>query len=316
MNWKVPVILDTDIGIDMDDTWALGLLLQCQELDLQLITTATGDTEYRTKIAAKFVDAAGYTVPIGIGKPTAYEVKPQEQWVKDYDLFLYSGGEIYKDGVGALIDVVRNSPEPVTIVCIGPLTNIAEALDRCPAIADNAKIVSMAGSIKKDVHGIDGKVAEWNIAQDIRAAQKVFSAKWPISITPLDTCGMVILRGEDYQKVHCSPNMIPQLIMQNYEVWDKAYGLNKFKIESSVLYDTVAVHMACRHDYLRMEALKLEITDDGYMQEDERGKEILCALEWNDLIAFESYLIEKLIGNLEVDCKEIDRSGSYTAGYN
>ena len=52
-NKPIPVILDTDIGTDVDDVWALVFLLCCPELDLKLVTTSTGDTEYRARIAAK-----------------------------------------------------------------------------------------------------------------------------------------------------------------------------------------------------------------------------------------------------------------------
>ena len=48
----IPVILDTDIGLDVDDVWALVFLLRCPELDVKLITTATGDTRYRARLVA------------------------------------------------------------------------------------------------------------------------------------------------------------------------------------------------------------------------------------------------------------------------
>ena len=56
---KKPVILDTDIGIDIDDTWALAMLLNSPELDLRLVSVATGDAAYRARLAAKFLDRAG-----------------------------------------------------------------------------------------------------------------------------------------------------------------------------------------------------------------------------------------------------------------
>ena len=52
---KIPVILDTDIGTDIDDTWALAMLLNCQELAPKLVVTVAGDTVYRTHLSAKFL---------------------------------------------------------------------------------------------------------------------------------------------------------------------------------------------------------------------------------------------------------------------
>ena len=65
---KIPVILDTDIGFDIDDTWALGLLLKCPELDVKLITTSSDNTPIKAKLVAKFLEIVGRTdIPIGIG---------------------------------------------------------------------------------------------------------------------------------------------------------------------------------------------------------------------------------------------------------
>jgi len=65
---KIPVILDTDIGLDIDDIWALGLLLSCPELDVRLITTTSGNTIIKAKLVAKFLEIADRTdIPIGIG---------------------------------------------------------------------------------------------------------------------------------------------------------------------------------------------------------------------------------------------------------
>ena len=57
----IPVILDTDIGLDVDDIWALAHLLNCPELDVKLITTCTGDTAYRAALVAKMLELAGRT---------------------------------------------------------------------------------------------------------------------------------------------------------------------------------------------------------------------------------------------------------------
>jgi len=65
---RIPVILDTDIGTDIDDTWALALLLRCPELDVRLVVSDTGNTEYRAAIIARLLEVAGRTdIPVGIG---------------------------------------------------------------------------------------------------------------------------------------------------------------------------------------------------------------------------------------------------------
>ncbi|HGJ64936.1 TPA: nucleoside hydrolase, partial [bacterium] len=87
---KIPVILDTDIGGDIDDTWALAMMLKSPELDIKLIVTDTGNTTYRAKVVAKMLEIAKRTdIPIGIGLHLSDDEGGQADWVKDYDLDSY-----------------------------------------------------------------------------------------------------------------------------------------------------------------------------------------------------------------------------------
>ena len=147
---KIPVILDTDICDDIDDTWALIMLLQSPEFDIKLITTSVGDTTARTKVVAKILQEAGRTdIPIGAGIAVGDMKRGhgQDGWVKDFDLSKYAG-KIYPDGVQAMIDTIMRSKEPITLIAIGPLPNVAAALEREPNIAKKARFVGMFGSIR------------------------------------------------------------------------------------------------------------------------------------------------------------------------
>ena len=67
---RKPLIIDTDIGGDVDDTWTLGMLFRSDAVELKGITTETGDPLYRAALCAKLVETAGLApVPIGLGKP-------------------------------------------------------------------------------------------------------------------------------------------------------------------------------------------------------------------------------------------------------
>ena len=125
---KIPVILDTDIGSDIDDTWALIMMLNSPELDIKLITSTTGNTVERAKIIAKLLEISGHTeIPIGIGVNPDNHVCNQAAWVKDYNLADYPG-QIYDDGVQAITETIMSSQKEITLICIGPLPNIGEAL--------------------------------------------------------------------------------------------------------------------------------------------------------------------------------------------
>ncbi|HPD17125.1 MAG TPA: nucleoside hydrolase [Planctomycetota bacterium] len=295
---KIPVILDTDIGGDIDDTWALALLLKSPELDLKMVVTDTGDTVYRAKIAAKLLEVAKRTdVPVAVGIKQRPHGAPQAPWVADYDLAKYPG-KVHEDGVTALIDMIMASPQPITLICIGPVPNIQAALARQPEIAKKARFVGMHGSVRKGYNGGPKPQPEYNVKQDVKACQAVFTAAWPMTITPLDTCGIVHLRGDKYRKVAESDDPIARAVIENYRIWWRAGNPNKpEKIDaSSTLFDTVAIYLAFATELLNMERLSILVTDDGMTREDPQGKAMDCAMSWKDLGKFEDLLVERLTG--------------------
>jgi len=297
----IPVILDTDIGDDIDDTWALGLLLKSPELDLKLVVGDRGAAQYRARLLAKLLERAGRTdVHVGIGLDVEpHEDGRQAKWVADYDLKKYPG-KVLTNGVQALIDMIMNSPKPVTLICIGPVPNIAEALKREPGIAKNARFVGMYGSVRIGYNGAKKPAAEWNVRCNPKACQAAFTAPWDMTITPLDTCGLVTLTGRKYQRVRNSQDRIAADIIANYRVWVAAtpnFPANMADTRSSTLYDAVAVYLAIRQDLCVMEKLRLRITDDGFTVIDPSAKEINVATSWKDLGGFEDWMVERLAGN-------------------
>ena len=188
-----PLILDTDIGDDIDDTWAMLLLLRMPALDVQLAVGDFGNALYRARLLAKLLEVTARTdIPIGIGLGKENNPGNQSDWLGNYRLADFPG-TLHEDGVQAIIDTVMGSAEPVTLLCLGPVPNIAEALRREPRIADNAHVVGMYGSIDIGYDGEPGAVAEWNVRSDPASLQAVFRAPWNITITPLDTCGLLSL---------------------------------------------------------------------------------------------------------------------------
>jgi inosine-uridine nucleoside N-ribohydrolase len=296
---RIPVILDTDIGDDIDDTWALGLLLQCPELDLKLVVGDYGRSQYRARLLAKLLVEMGRpSIPIGVGMevPGVGGVESQGKWLGDYDLKSYPG-KVHADGVQALVDAIMQSPEPVTLIAIGPLPNIAAALAREPRMAQRARFVGMHGSVRRGYGGSTNVAAEWNVKCDPRAAQQVFSAPWEMVITPLDTCGVLDLYGEQYARVRDSSARVARTVMANYQVWAAArsdLAPKQIRERSSTLFDCVAVYLAIKEDYCRMEPLELRVTDDGFMRLDPAGKTVSTATAWQDLQGFREWFVRRL----------------------
>ena len=293
---RIPVIFDTDIGGDIDDTWALVMLLRSPELDVKLITTTFGQAEYRTKIIAKLLTIAGRTdIPIGMGTGVREEKKNQEAWVKNYDLKSYAG-KIHQNGVQAMIDVINASPQPVSLISVGPSFTIADMVTRQPEIAAKAIFVGMQGSVRKGYNG--GAISpECNVVNNVPGAKKALLAPWKQTIiTPLDTCGLVRLKGEKFQKLRDSQDVLIKALMENYRIWAKKTKVDELKA-SSVLFDTVAVYLAYpgAKSLVTMEELSIGVTDDGFTKIDPAGAKMTVATDWKDLNEFENFLIKRLL---------------------
>jgi inosine-uridine nucleoside N-ribohydrolase len=296
---RTPVILDTDIGDDIDDTWALGLLLRSPELDLKLVVGDQGRALYRARLLAKFLEVAGRSdVPVGVGlESNRTGDGPQAEWVKSYDLKKYPG-KVHADGVQAIIDIIMESAQPVTLIAIGPLPNLAAALERQPRIAERARFVGMHGSVRLGYGGSQKPAAEYNVKADAKACQKVFTAPWAITITPLDTCGLVQLDGALYRRMREAKSPIAKAVIENYCLWDASKnksGKGKASdTRSSILFDTVAVYLALSEQLLKMEDLNLRVTGDGFTVIDSAAKKMAVATEWRDLEGFKVFLVDRL----------------------
>jgi len=291
---RIPVILDTDIGDDIDDTWALAFLLKSPEIDLKLVVGDNYKALYRARIIAKFLQAAGQTdLPVGIGlKPEDKAGGGQSKWVETYDLASYPG-KVHPDGVQAIIDTIMSSPTPVTLLAIGPVPNLAEALRRQPDIAKRARFVGMHGAVRKGYDGNPKPAAEYNVKQDAKSCQAVFTAPWDMTITPLDTCGLVRLRDAKYAKVRDSNDPIAKALIENYRIW---CGNDPKRADSgsSILFDTVAAYLCFSNQLLKMEQLSIRVTDDGMTVIDPQGKPMNVATSWSDMAAFEDLLAQRL----------------------
>jgi inosine-uridine nucleoside N-ribohydrolase len=288
----IPVILDTDIGDDIDDTWALLMILGCPELDLRLIVTDFGNTPERTRLVAKILEHAGRTdIPIGTGVKTSENTLNQQSWTQGYDVSQYPG-TIIEDGVGAMVDWIGRAGTPPVLLTIGPIPNIGVALERAPEIAERTRIVAMAGSVYVGYGDKPERDKECNVVNSPKEWQAAFRAPWEITFVPLDSCGMVKLEGDAYRQVAESEHPFARTVIANYKQW--ANRPSDEPEASSILFDTVAAHAAFDESVFEVSEIGIEVTDDGYTVPDESGRAVRCVLGWRDYPRFEGKLIESL----------------------
>jgi inosine-uridine nucleoside N-ribohydrolase len=197
-----------------------------------------------------------------------------------------------------------NSQEKVTIIAIGPLTNIAEALRREPDITRNARLVAMAGSVFGGLRDPHAAEPEYNVLLDTAAARLALGAAWDVLLVPLDSCGAVVLDGERYESLRSSVDPICKLILSSYREWEDAavepgvfdwvgYAPGMSRSRSTILFDTVAVYGAYSEALLRTETLPIQVGDDGTTTVVAGAPEIRVAVEC-DLPRFLDHLDGRL----------------------
>jgi purine nucleosidase len=184
------VILDTDIGDDIDDTFAVALALRSPELQILGITTTFGDTETRAKLLDRFLAEAGRPeIPVAAGVPTAPKGTFTQRRYAESGHFAKPS---HPDAVAFLLDQIRRSPGQITLIAIGPLMNVGAAIDKDPVTFRKLKrVILMGGSIKRGYGDLGfgpptPPQPEWNILNDIPSAQKLFAAGVPLFVMPLD----------------------------------------------------------------------------------------------------------------------------------
>ena len=187
----IRVILDTDIGTDVDDCIALAFLLGSPEIQLEGITCVYGDVHLRARMCRKLLALRGKPdVPVheGIGTPLlglqpVYWPGHEGVGLLDDDDDEGSGPD--QHAAAFLIERVMRNPGAIHLLAVGPLTNVAAAMIQEPRFAGSlAHLTIMGGRIRS---GIDaGGPAEHNIRCDPEAAHVVFSSGAPISLVPLD----------------------------------------------------------------------------------------------------------------------------------
>ncbi|GAA1846395.1 nucleoside hydrolase [Agromyces salentinus] len=189
--------LDTDIGTDVDDALALGVLLGSPEFDIVGISTVYGDTRLRARLAARLIghsaNPAGVLVAPGetdtrSGKPVWW---PGHEGALHEDLDREPIGPA-GSGVKDLTDAAARHRGELDVLAIGPLTNIALALDLDPEFETNVRRLIIMGGDFGDQH-----LAEHNFVSDIDAAQRVFNSQLEIIVGGLDLTTQIQTRAED-----------------------------------------------------------------------------------------------------------------------
>jgi len=278
------VIIDTDMGDDVDDAFALALAVESPEFEILGVTTTFGDTETRAKLADRFLGEVGRPeIPVSAGKATATK-NPMSQ--RRYA----EGGHFAKashgDAVDFLLQQIRKFPGEITLIAIGPLMNVGTAIDRDPATFRKLKrVVLMGGSIRRGYGDLGytppvPPMAEWNIVNDVPSAQKLFAAGVPLFVIPLDSTQ---LKLDEVKRAFLFSQGTPvtDALAVLYHLWGQ---------ETPTLFDPMAVAFALRPELCPVRAMRIRVDENGFTREEPGTPNAQVCLDSNPEDFFRFYL--------------------------
>jgi purine nucleosidase len=250
------IILDTDIGSDVDDAMALAQLMGSPDLELLEVHTVYGDTRLRAQLARRYAALAGRDLVVvpGVVEP----LSGREVWWAGHEGTLHDDLEretVSADSAPArLVARLREQPGELDVAAIGPLTNLAAALALEPEAAGWIRHLWVMGGAFGDQ-----AVSEHNFKSDDVAAQTVLNAGIPTTITGLEITQQVTIEASRLERIRAAGALGAALgadIEQWWAYWSETWN---------VPHDPVAVLALSRPELFRFsEAGRVSIAVGGH----------------------------------------------------
>lgn len=214
------ILLDTDIGTDVDDTVALAYLLSHPDCELLGITTVTGEADKRASLASVLCKAAGKDIPIFSGAESPMQGEQRQRIAQQAEVLPHWPHQVdFPKGqaVDFLASTIRAHPGEVTLLTVGPLTNAGMLFSEQPDVAELlAGLVLMGGNF--DETGPEAGRIEWNVAGDLLASEIVY--KTPVHLhrsLGLNVTQKVMMSADEIREKFTAPLMRP--VMDMAEIW-------------------------------------------------------------------------------------------------
>jgi inosine-uridine nucleoside N-ribohydrolase len=278
------VLLDTDIGSDIDDAFALALILASPELDLRGVTTVGTDPQTRARIVCRMLTVAGRReIPVAAGEnpQPQEEIEKQGRYVQKSDCPGDRDAHPVKEtAVEFLYQQLKARRGELTIVAIGPLTNIARLFREHPDCKPWIKrLVLMGGSVRVGYKGQAPPEPEWNIKCDIPAAKAVFASGVPLVVAPLDATTMLKLKEPLRRRLFDARTMRTDPLRVLYKLWEQP---------TPTLYDPVAVTLCFDEGFCTMEEMRLTVDDRGMtaVVEGKANARVATAIRGDEFLAW------------------------------
>jgi inosine-uridine nucleoside N-ribohydrolase len=290
------IIIDSDIGDDIDDAFAVALALSSPEFQLLGFSASFGDTPTRAKMLDRMLGELGRSdIPVAQGIPANVNLNAFTQ--RRYA----EGGSFaratHPGSVDFILDQARKYPGQVTLVAIGPLPNIGAAIDKDAATFRKLKrVVIMGGSIRtmNDPYGVAPPIAphpEWNIKNDIAAAKKLFAAGVPLQVLPLDSTANLKLHEVARTALFAHGSMMTNILAGLYYEWS-AYT----RSPTPILYDPMTLASLLDPSLCPLTPMHIAVDDAGNTKEAPGAPNAQVCLK-SDADAFLHFYVKRVTGH-------------------
>lgn len=258
------VILDTDIGTDVDDCLALALILCSLELELEGVTCVYGNVLLRARMVLKLLYLRGrMNVPVMMGarqpllglQPVYWAGHEGKGLLEPEDENLTPSSE---HAVDFIVRTVMDNPGEIHLITIGPLTNAALAFLREPSLAQNLAHLTMMGGVLRGPNSLDLPYGEHNVRSDPEAAHIVLSAGAPTTLVPLDVTTQVRIRPEEIQRIRSGGTPFHEAVARQVELYPyfRNHGY-------TFLHDPLAVATVIQPDLVDLQSLHVDVEMEG-----------------------------------------------------
>jgi len=261
------IILDTDIGTDVDDAYALAFLANSPEIKIEAVTTVWADPVLRARLAKKHLNLLGKPdIPVAAG-----EADPMEGGRPSFLMGNEGKGALDDDEELALSEtpaleliesLLRKYPNEIKILAIGPMSNLGKLLSRKPELASLIKEFVIMGGLPfygpKEIERFGERPAELNLTVDPHASRTMFECGAPITLVGANVTLPTLLKPEHVERIkrHGTPatDFLYDMTMEWFKVMD---------IDRTPMHDPLAVAAAFTLDYLETMMVNVVIETEG-----------------------------------------------------
>lgn len=258
------IILDTDIGTDVDDVMAVALAAVSPELKVEGITTVYGDVDLRCRMVVKALKLLGRDdIPVMAGSRDVL-LRNREIWWLGHEgegLLTEEDKSITYDSrhaVDFMIETVMSNPGEITLIGIGPFTNFAIALAREPRMAQAVKkIIIMGGSARLGINRMEIEHSDHNVSRDPESAAILFRSGAPITMCGYDVTRQVLIGEKEILRLENSTGPLNQAMARMVRIW-----LKYWKRDYTAMNDPLCVAMAYDPSYCDGPQMHVEVEYD------------------------------------------------------